>query len=86
MTLSIEPASVPAMARPPAEDTGAWNFRDIPRGLMQRVKMAAAYEGKTVKQWLMDFSQNPVRRDGKEGDFAEGKVAGVLVLKGGLIP
>ena len=24
---------------------------------MQRVKMAAAYEGKTVKQWLMDLSR-----------------------------
>jgi len=50
LTLSSELASVPRMARPPAEDTGAWNFREIPRSLMQRVKMAAAYEGETVKQ------------------------------------
>jgi len=55
LTLSWEPASVPAMARQPAEDKGAWNFREIPRVLMQRVKMAAAYEGKTVKQWLMEL-------------------------------
>ena len=57
LTLFIEPASVSDMARSPAGDTGAWNFREIPRGLMQRVKMAAAYEGKTVKQWLMDLAR-----------------------------
>ena len=45
------------MARRPAEDKGSWFFREIPRGLMQRVKMAAAYEGKTVKQWLMDLAK-----------------------------
>ena len=55
------------MARQPAEDKGAWNFRDIPRGLMQRVKMAAAYEGKTVKQWLMDLSQERLAELEKKG-------------------
>ncbi len=45
------------MARPPAEDTGAWNFREIPRPLMQRVKMAAAYEGKTVKEFLIELAR-----------------------------
>ena len=28
-----------------------WNFRDIPRDLMRKVKMAAAHEGKTVKDF-----------------------------------
>ncbi|TMQ27336.1 MAG: hypothetical protein E6K65_14140 [Nitrospirae bacterium] len=45
------------MARSPADDTGAWNFRDIPRELMRRVKMAAAHEGKTVKDFLIELAQ-----------------------------
>ena len=55
------------MARQPAEDKGAWNFREIPRSLMQRVKMAAAYEGKTVKQWLMDLSKARLAEMEKRG-------------------
>ena len=45
------------MAQTPADDTGAWNFRDIPRELMRRVKMAAAHEGKTVKDFLIELAQ-----------------------------
>ena len=45
------------MARSPADDTGAWNFREIPRELMRRVKMAAAHEGKTVKDFLVELAQ-----------------------------
>jgi uncharacterized protein (DUF1778 family) len=45
------------MARSPADDTGAWNFREIPRELMRRVKMAAAHEGKTVKDFLIELAQ-----------------------------
>ena len=61
------------MARQPAEDKGAWNFREIPRGLMQRVKMAAAYEGKTVKQWLMDLSEAHLKDLEKKGLLPKGK-------------
>lgn len=60
-------ATVPTMARPASEGTGAWNFRDIPRGLMQRVKMAAAYEGKTVKQWLMELARTRLTEMEKKG-------------------
>ena len=67
LTLSWEPASVSLMARQPAEDKGAWNFREIPRGLMQRVKMAAAYEGKTVKQFLMDLAKVRLAEMEKKG-------------------
>ncbi len=73
LTLSKEPVSVSAMARPPAEDKGAWNFREIPRGLMQRVKMAAAYEGKTVKQWLMDLARVRLAEMEKKGLLPKGK-------------
>ena len=45
------------MARSQIDDTGAWNFRDIPRELMRRVKMAAAHEGKTVKDFLIELAQ-----------------------------
>ena len=73
LTLLLGPASVPAMARQPAEDTGAWNFREIPRGLMQRVKMAAAYEGKTVKLWLMDLARIRLAEMEKRGILPKGK-------------
>lgn len=55
------------MARDLAEGTGAWNFRDIPRGLMAKVKMAAAYERKTVKRFLMDLAQARVAELEKRG-------------------
>ena len=45
------------MARSPTGDSGAWNFREIPRELMRRVKMAAAHEGKTVKDFLIELAQ-----------------------------
>ena len=45
------------MTRIPPEGTGAWNFRDIPRDLMRKVKMAAAHEGKTVKDFLIELAQ-----------------------------
>ena len=45
------------MVRISADDTGAWNFRDIPRDLMRSVKMAAAHEGKTVKDFLIELAQ-----------------------------
>jgi hypothetical protein len=43
--------------KPKPDDTGAWNFRDISRSLMQRVKMAAAYEGKSVKDFLIELAE-----------------------------
>ncbi len=61
------------MARPPAEDKGAWNFRDIPRGLMQRTKMAAAYEHKTVKQFLIDLARARLAEMEKRGILPKGK-------------
>ena len=61
------------MARQPAEDKGAWNFREIPRGLMQRVKMAAAYEGKSVKMWLMDLARGRLAEMEEAGHLPKGK-------------
>lgn len=67
LLLSRDSAKVVRMARDLAEGTGAWNFRDIPRGLMAKVKMAAAYERKTVKRFLMDLAQARVAELEKRG-------------------
>ncbi len=40
---------------------------------MQRVKMAAAYEGKTVKQWLMDLARGRLAEMEKKGILPKGK-------------
>lgn len=49
------------MPRTTPEGTGAWNFRDIPRDLMRKVKMAAAHEGKTVKDFLMELAEAKIQ-------------------------
>ncbi len=61
------------MARPPADDKGAWNFREIPRSLMRRVKMAAAHEGKTVKEFLMELAERRLEELEKRGILPKGK-------------
>ena len=61
------------MARTPAEGTGAWNFREIPRSLMRRVKMAAAHEGKTVKQFLMELAERRLEELERKGILPKGK-------------
>lgn len=61
------------MARTPPEGTGAWNFRDIPRPLMNRVKMAAAYEGKTVKEFLTGLAEARLAEMEKRGILPKGR-------------
>ena len=61
------------MARTPADDTGAWNFRDIPRELMRRVKMAAAHEGKTVKDFLIELAQSRIDELVRKGILPKNK-------------
>ncbi len=62
-----------AMARQPADDKGAWNFRDIPRPLMRRVKMAAAHEGKTVKEFLIELAEARLAELERKGILPKGK-------------
>ncbi len=57
----------PVMTKPSLEETGAWNFRDIPRELMRRVKMAAAHEGKTVKVFLIELAEARLQELEKKG-------------------
>jgi hypothetical protein len=61
------------MARSPADDTGAWNFREIPRELMRRVKMAAAHEGKTVKDFLIELAQARIEELVRKGILPKSK-------------
>ena len=61
------------MTRQPPEGTGAWNFRDIPRELMRRVKMAAAHEGKTVKEFLVELAEERLRELERKGILPKGK-------------
>jgi len=61
------------MARAPAEGSGTWNFRDIPRPLMRRVKMAAAHEGKSVKQFLMELAERRLDELERKGILPKGK-------------
>jgi predicted DNA-binding protein len=61
------------MARTIPEGTGAWNFRDLPRDLMRRVKMAAAHEGKTVKEFLIELAQARIEELERKGILPKGK-------------
>ena len=61
------------MVRTPSEGTGAWNFRDIPRDLMRKVKMAAAHEGKTVKDFLIELAEAKIQELERKGILPKGK-------------
>ncbi|MEO8341057.1 MAG: hypothetical protein ABI604_15320 [Nitrospirota bacterium] len=61
------------MVRTPTEGTGAWNFRDIPRDLMRKVKMAVAHEGKTVKEFLIELTQARIEELERKGILPKGK-------------
>ena len=52
---------------------GAWVFRDIPRDLMYRVKVAAAIQSKSVKKLLMELAETHLRELEKKGILPKGK-------------
>jgi len=61
------------MVRPPSPNTGNWNMREIPRSLMRRVKMAAAHEGKTVKEFLIELAERRLEELERKGILPKGK-------------
>lgn len=61
------------MAKTPPEGSGAWNFRDIPRDLMRKVKMAAAHEGKTVKEFLAELARTRIEELERKGILPKAK-------------
>lgn len=66
-------ATLRPMVRTPSEGTGAWNFREIPRDLMRKVKMAAAHEGKTVKDFLIELAETRIQELERKGILPKGK-------------
>ncbi len=61
------------MTREIPEGTGAWNFRDIPRDLMRKVKMAAAHEGKSVKDFLIELAEGRIQELERKGILPRSK-------------
>jgi porphobilinogen deaminase len=55
------------------EKAGSWVFRDIPRDLMHKMKIAAAVEHKSVKQLLIDLSRTHLEDLEKKGFLPKGK-------------
>ena len=62
-----------AKTKPQKDNGGSWVFRDIPRELMHRIKVAAAIERKSVKQLLIDLSQAHLEELEKKGLLPKGK-------------
>jgi hypothetical protein len=52
---------------------GAWIFRDIPRELMKRAKIAAAVEGKTIKALVLEALEVKIEELEKKGLLPKGK-------------
>ena len=63
------------------EKGGSWVFRDIPRPIMQRMKVAAAIEGKSLKQLLLDLSEAHLKDLEKKGMIPKGKYDQTNLLK-----
>lgn len=57
-----------------AEEGGSWVFRDIPRPIMQKMKIAAAIEGKSLKQLLLDLSEAHLKVLERKGLLPKGKL------------
>ena len=55
------------------EKGGAWIFRDIPRELMKRAKIAAAVEGKTIKALILEALDDKIQELEKKGLMPKGK-------------
>ncbi len=56
-----------------ASKGGSWIFRDIPRDLMRRAKIAAAVEGKSIKALLMEAIETRLQELERKGLVPKGK-------------
>jgi hypothetical protein len=65
----------PAMAKKSVSEQkgGAWIFRNIPRDLMKRAKIAAAVEGKTIKALILEALDGKIQELEKKGLLPKGK-------------
>ena len=57
----------------PQKEPGTWIFKAIPRELMQRAKIAAAVEGRTVKDMVLSLIEAHLRDLEKKGQLPKGK-------------
>ena len=74
-TKNTENDRLPVMAKGKDQEDkgGSWVFRDIPRPIMQKMKIAAAIEGKSLKQLLLDLSEAHLKEMEKKGLLPKGK-------------
>jgi hypothetical protein len=56
-----------------ASDGGAWIFRNIPRDLMKRAKIAAAVEGTSIKAMTLKALEEHIQDLEKKGLLPKGK-------------
>ncbi len=52
---------------------GSWIVRDVPRGLMRRMKIAAAIQETSIRQLLIDLSESHLKALEKKGILPKGK-------------
>jgi hypothetical protein len=57
----------------PEEEPGSWVFRDIPRDLMKRAKIAAAVEGKSIKALVIESLEDRIQELERKGLLPKGK-------------
>lgn len=62
-----------ATGKPRTNLGGTWIVKNVPRDLMQRVKIAAAVEGKTVKQLLFELAEAHLKELERKGMLPKGK-------------
>jgi hypothetical protein len=62
-----------AKDKTPAKGPGTWIFKDIPRELMQRTKAAAAIQGTSVKQLMIDLMEEHLKELERRGVMPKGK-------------
>lgn len=60
-------------SKEPQKEPGTWIFKAIPRELMQRAKIAAAVEGRTVKDMVISLIETHLREMEKKGQLPKGK-------------
>ena len=63
------------MPKKKAEDseTGAWMLRDVPRDLMERMRIAAAVQRTTVKALLLQLAENHLAEMEKKGQIPKSR-------------
>jgi predicted DNA-binding protein len=55
------------------KSTGVWFFKAIPKEMMQRVKIAVAIEGRTVKDMVLELLEQHLKEMEKKGLLPKGK-------------